>query len=141
MKNTNGDVLILVKINTPPWVFFTLFKLYKCYQIAQHITCYHSLPMRRFQGYWKGTVVRSMRHEVFCKKVLLKISQNSQENTCVGVSYNFFKKEVKFLRSPFFIEHLWRLPLTGLKLDQWTYPILYLFMAYTNHFIFRFLQK
>ena len=26
------------KINTPPWVFFTFFKLYKCYQIAQRIT-------------------------------------------------------------------------------------------------------
>ena len=28
--------------------------------------------------------------EVFCKKVFLKISQNSQEDTCVGVC--FFKK-------------------------------------------------
>ena len=46
VKNTHGGVLILVKlqaeacnfttkINTPPWVFFTFFKLYKCYQIAQ----------------------------------------------------------------------------------------------------------
>ena len=26
------------KINTPPWVFFTFFKLYKCYQIAQRTT-------------------------------------------------------------------------------------------------------
>ena len=26
------------KINTPPWVFFTFFKLYKWYQIAQHTT-------------------------------------------------------------------------------------------------------
>ena len=48
MKNTDGGVLILVKlqastynfteINTPPWVFFTFFKLYKYYQIAQRIT-------------------------------------------------------------------------------------------------------
>ena len=29
------------KINTPPWVFFTFFKLYKCYQIAQRITYFH----------------------------------------------------------------------------------------------------
>ena len=28
------------KINTPPWVFFTFFKLYKWYQIAQSITYY-----------------------------------------------------------------------------------------------------
>ena len=47
VKNTHGGVLILVKlqadwnfikINTPPWVFFTLLKLYKWYQIAQRIT-------------------------------------------------------------------------------------------------------
>ena len=43
MKNTHGGALILVKlqaskINTPPWVFFTFFKLYKWYQIAQRIT-------------------------------------------------------------------------------------------------------
>ena len=41
MKNTHGGRLILVKftkINTPPWVFFTSFKFYKCYQIAQRAT-------------------------------------------------------------------------------------------------------
>ena len=47
VKNTHEEVLILVKsqaeacnftkINTP-WVFFTFFKLYKWYQIAQRIT-------------------------------------------------------------------------------------------------------
>ena len=42
VKNTHGGVLLLVKlqakINTPPWVFFTFFKLYKWYQIAQSIS-------------------------------------------------------------------------------------------------------
>ena len=48
VKNTHGGLLILVKlrasacnftkINTPPWVFFTFFKLYKWYQIAQRTT-------------------------------------------------------------------------------------------------------
>ena len=48
VKNTHGGVLILVKlqasacnftkINTPPWVFLTFFKLYKWYQIAQRTT-------------------------------------------------------------------------------------------------------
>ena len=48
VKITHGGVLILVKlqvsacnftrINTPLWVFFTFFKLYKRYQIAQHTT-------------------------------------------------------------------------------------------------------
>ena len=45
VKNTNGGVLLLVKLqasscnidkcNTPPWVFFTFFRLHKWYQIAQ----------------------------------------------------------------------------------------------------------
>ena len=48
MKNTHRWVLLLVnlqaeacnftKSNTPPWVFFTFFKLYKWYQIAQSVT-------------------------------------------------------------------------------------------------------
>ena len=39
------------------------------------------------------------------KKVFLEISQNSRENTCARVSFpvNF----AKFVRTPFFIEHLW----------------------------------
>ena len=47
-KNTHGEVLILVKLqavaysftklNSPPWVLFTLLKLYKWYQIAQRTT-------------------------------------------------------------------------------------------------------
>ena len=43
LKNTHAGVLLLVKLqasksNTPPWVFFTFFKLYKWYQIAQRTT-------------------------------------------------------------------------------------------------------
>ena len=38
VKNTHGGALLLVKSNTPPWVFYTFFKLYKWYQIAQNIT-------------------------------------------------------------------------------------------------------
>ena len=38
------DVLLeacnFTKISNPPWVFFTFFKLYKWYQIAQRITDY-----------------------------------------------------------------------------------------------------
>ena len=33
------------KINTPPWVFFTFFKLYKWYQIAQRTTYYQYAGM------------------------------------------------------------------------------------------------
>ena len=48
VKNTHGGVLILVKlqaeackftkVNTPPWVFFTFFKLYKWDEIVQRNT-------------------------------------------------------------------------------------------------------
>ena len=39
-NNTHGGVLLFVKlqIETPPWVFFRFFKLYKWYQIAQRMT-------------------------------------------------------------------------------------------------------
>ena len=52
VKNITGGVLILVKlqaeacnftkINSPPWMFFTFFKLYKWYQIAQRTIYYDS---------------------------------------------------------------------------------------------------
>ena len=45
VKNTHGGMSLLVKLqayvtksNTPLWVFFTFFKLYKWYQTAQRIT-------------------------------------------------------------------------------------------------------
>ena len=39
-NNTHRAVLLFVKlqIETPPWVFFRFFKLYKWYQIAQRMT-------------------------------------------------------------------------------------------------------
>ena len=49
VKNTHGGMILLVKLQssvynftksyTPSWMFFTFFKLYKWYQIAQCITC------------------------------------------------------------------------------------------------------
>ena len=61
VKNTHGRVLILAKlqaskINTPPWVLFTFFKLYKWYQIAQRTTYYQlsqsqNLSSRKTQRY------------------------------------------------------------------------------------------
>ena len=48
VKNPHGGVLLIVKLqasacnfiksNTPPWVFFTVFKLYEWYQIAKRTT-------------------------------------------------------------------------------------------------------
>ena len=59
VKNTHGGMLILVKlqaeacnftkINTPPWVFFTFFNLFKWYQIAQRTT-YMFIKWRYFKS-------------------------------------------------------------------------------------------
>ena len=46
-ENSHGGVLLLacnfIKINTPPWVFFTFFTLYKWSQIAQSTPFAHVL--------------------------------------------------------------------------------------------------
>ena len=40
LKNVkkNHEGVLLLESNTPPWVFFTFFKLYKWHQIAENIT-------------------------------------------------------------------------------------------------------
>ena len=44
VENTHGGVLLLLKLqvftksNPPPWVFFTILKLYKWYKILQRTT-------------------------------------------------------------------------------------------------------
>ena len=64
VKNTHWGVLLLVRLqasaytftksNTPSWVFFTFFKLYKWYQIAQSITHELTIPfiMLTFQNFF-----------------------------------------------------------------------------------------
>ena len=40
-KNTNAKVILLVKLKAKAsWVFFKIFKLHKCYQMVQSITCF-----------------------------------------------------------------------------------------------------
>ena len=95
----------------------------------------------------KVILYRSSHQRSFLKKVLLKISQNSQENTCARVSFlitllkrDFIKKRpwnrwfpvnfVKFLRSPFLQNKSGRLLLSvdithtrnvkSLSRDKWT---------------------
>ena len=78
---------------------------------------------------------RSSRSEVFCKTVSLRISQNSQENTCVSLFFNkvvglrsketlchryFPMNFAKFLRTTFSIEHCWWLLLSpGSTITRW----------------------
>ena len=77
VKNTHGGVLILIKlqteacnftkINTPPWVFFAFFKLYRWYQIAQRTTnilygafCNQSLPFLAISYCCKALCLRCL---------------------------------------------------------------------------------
>ena len=81
VKKKHEGVLTLVKlqasacnftkINIPPWVFFTFFKLYKWYQIAQHITyglcnyLFLSLWCHKFSTYLKmlGQTLKYLKKE------------------------------------------------------------------------------
>ena len=47
------------------------------------------------------TQIRSSRPEVFCKKLFLKNSQNSQENTCAGVCFKKFPEAFNFIKEGF----------------------------------------
>ena len=69
VKNTHGGVTCnFTKINTPPWVFFTFFKLYKWYQIEQRIT-YAQLSFRHG---WAFHV--KISHHIFLSLILLPVS-------------------------------------------------------------------
>ena len=64
-----------------------------------------SKPLRISCGKPKQAEAVAQRCSV--KKVFLEVSQNSQENTCGRVWHRcFLVNFVKFLRTPFFIEHL-----------------------------------
>ena len=141
VKNTYGGVLLLVS-NTPPWVFFTLFKLYKWYPITQNTT-------NKTMKIWKReiqkasmtiyVIYRSNCLDMFFKTGILKNFANFQKNTCVESLFDkvaglkacsFVKKRLqhtcfpvkfaKFLRTIFFTEHLlWlllNLPLVSRRL-------------------------
>ena len=97
----------------------------KCFN--QQISKKFEIAVSIYEKFPLCSIYRSSLPEVFCKKkVFLKISQNTQETTCVTVffliklqarSATFFKKRLwqrrfpvnfaKFLRTPSFIEHLW----------------------------------
>ena len=47
-------------INTPPWVFFMFFKLYKWYQIAQNITYAWNYAKHRIHGLTKSPFTISL---------------------------------------------------------------------------------
>ena len=91
-KNTRGGVLLLVKLqafNTPPWVFFLFFKLYRWYQIAQKHHIWYFIPGASVWWMVRKTC-RSSPSEVFLRKVVLKTcSKFTGEHLCVCSSVNF----------------------------------------------------
>ena len=66
----------------------------------KYFTVYSHLK-RTLDDPWKlATEVRSSRPEVFCKKVFLEISQNSQENACAKASFLMRLQATFFYRTP-----------------------------------------
>ena len=49
LRDLQTEACNFTKVNAPPWVFFTFFKLYKCYQIAQRTTNF-SEPQDSYQN-------------------------------------------------------------------------------------------
>ena len=62
-KHPWRSVNFSTKIHTPPWVFFTFFKLYKCNQIAQRITYNQSEVVCPFQA-------RETRDQIYTHKII-----------------------------------------------------------------------
>ena len=104
VKNTHGGVLLLVKlqaeacnftkINTPPWVFLTFFKLFKWYQITQRI-----LNVSRTNG---RNVQQRKAHKIN-KKIVERLPTDKTNPT---VFWNFIFAGVfpPYIRSTFFYQ-------------------------------------
>ena len=78
-KNTHGGVLLLVKLqteacnftksNTPPWVFFTSFKLYEWYQEPNRATHHMSIEVLICYFYYPF-VTGKQPSSIFVKKTV-----------------------------------------------------------------------
>ena len=100
VKNTHGGVLLLVnlqtevcnftKSNTPPWVFFTFFKLYKWYQVAQRITITFSFNHNhgRTQNQLPGFSMEQKRNWK-CSNMSEFVEDNERENNNFDIT-DFF---------------------------------------------------
>ena len=103
VENSHGGVLLLVKLqkaynftksNTPPWMFFMFFKLYKWYQIAQRIKPLRIPNVARkwsFDGRfpWKCEQVNSYKQicskhpkEIPANTYLFKINNRNTKKIC-----------------------------------------------------------
>ena len=153
LQNTSGRLLLVVLILEMITVFIFYYSLYiknvrKIFTLVSFCFCFIFSSNRKCKMVAKfsglGTVFPSKSRIVLrysnavtqrcsVKEVILKISQNSQKNTCARVSFltklqgsglrtaTLLKKRIwhtcfsmnfaKILRASFFIEHLWWLPL------------------------------
>ena len=111
------------------------------------------------EDYEKFQSTEAVAQRSSVKKVFLEISQNSQENTCARVLFSIklrppatlLKKRLwhrcfplnfaKFLRTSFFTEHLWWLPLNHKPFYDWDlYSMPFLFYQlnmYVNWFVYK----
>ena len=106
VKNAHGGVLLLVS-NTPPWVFFTLFKLYKWYQIAQRTTnvwTNQDDPLKSAGHRWSIIITSFAQFPFPVLKVLVLNSSPVKDipllHRCFLVNF------AKFFTTPFSIENL-----------------------------------
>ena len=80
------------KINTPPSVFFTFFKLYKWYQIAQHITCVPgTYPNRLLIGRLYFQALVYVRYAVIKTQCLIEVWNSVFCNSVVLVKRKVFQ--------------------------------------------------
>ena len=106
VKNTHGEVLIscnFAKINTPPWVFFTFFKLCKWYQIAQRTT-FVLILIRRMQKSNSFSQIYLMRVGKLMPKMKMKMKKMGR--------MNFWILQIKIRLYDNFHENLWKKLLT-----------------------------
>ena len=88
LKNSHGGVLLLVRMqdeacifikgNTPSWMFFTFFKQYKCYLIAQCIS--YLVRMSENQEHDKDSIVilsRNISIIAYPQGVKTRVSQGN----------------------------------------------------------------
>ena len=75
------------KINTPPWVFLTFFKLYEWYQIVQRTTNF----LRSFQGSWAlRSFLMILSSGVILPLCFLRISSLASFNAASMAFYSIF---------------------------------------------------
>ena len=101
VKNTHGRVLLLVKLktkacnftksNTPPWMFFTFFRLHKWYQIVPSISYFNYRVERPLLIGQNRKVIELMKNNLFAK--IMTICRTLTKKFCSYLM--IMQKEIK----------------------------------------------